>query len=147
MSGLQSATRVVKLIEHIATAPQSRLDDVAELLGVHKSNAYRLLATLHELDWVSVNEDRTQYSLGSRMLQLGHAAAPGEEVAAAQVMAAALSSRSGETVNLSIASAASMVTVGEAPSVHELRVSHGIGTTDPFHTSAVGKLYLASLDE
>jgi len=147
MSGMQSATRVVKVIEHLAESPLSRLDDIAELLGVHKSNASRLLATLRELGWVSANEDRTQYSLGPRMIVLGRAAAPGDEFATAQQLAAELAQRTGETVNLSIAAADSMVTIGEVPSSHDLRVSRSIGTTDPFHTSAVGKLHLASLGE
>lgn len=147
MSGMQSATRVVMVIEHLATSPLSRLDDIAELLGVHKSNASRLLATLRELGWVSANEDRTQYALGPRMLVLGRAAAPGDEFAIAQQAAAELARETGETVNLSIAGTDSMITVGEVPSSHELRVSQSVGTTDPFHTSAVGKLYLATLDD
>lgn len=144
---MQSATRVVRVIEHLAAHPLSRLDDIAELLGVHKSNASRLLSTLRELDWVSANDDRTQFSLGPRMIVLGRAAAPGDEFAVAQRLAAGLAAATGETVNLSIAGVDSMVTVGEVPSNYELRVSQSIGSTDPFHSSAVGKLHLAGLGD
>ena len=65
----------------------------------------------------------------------------------AQRLAAELAAETDETVNLSIPGVDSMVTVGEVPSTYELRVSQSIGSTDPFHSSAVGKLHLATLGD
>lgn len=147
MSGMQSATRVVRVMEHLAVNPQSRLDDIAEILGVHKSNASRLMSTLRELAWVSSDEDHTQYSLGPRMIVLGRAAAPREEFTLALEIAERVSEATGETVNLSVPGHDSMITVGEVESKQALRVSMGVGSTDSFGTTAVGKLYLASLSD
>jgi DNA-binding IclR family transcriptional regulator len=61
MEPIRSAARVVSVIELLANGNRMRLDEIAAVLGVHKSNALRLLATLRTSDWVTVDERDGSY--------------------------------------------------------------------------------------
>jgi DNA-binding IclR family transcriptional regulator len=63
----------------------------------------------------------------------------------AMALARKIAEATGEAVNVSVAGATSMMTVGTAESTHPLRVSIPVGSADPFHSTAVGKVYLATL--
>lgn len=146
-SNLQNASRVVQTIETLAARQPLRLDDLAEELGVHKSNALRLLATLRNHGWVTVNENRTLYSLGPRLVAIGQAAVPDIELAKALELAGELRDLTGETVHISVPSGPTMVIVGKVESNKALRVSLEVGTEDHLHNTAVGKMALASMPD
>jgi IclR family acetate operon transcriptional repressor len=147
MSNLQNASRVVQTIEALADRQPMRLDDLAEELGVHKSNVLRLLATLRNHGWVTVNENRTLYSLGPRLVAIGQAAVPDIELAKALELAGELRDLTGETVHISVPSGPYMVIVGKVESTNALRVSLEVGSEDLLHSTAVGKIALASLPD
>lgn len=145
MTTLQSAERVVQAIEYLAKHGTARLDDVAQTIGVHKSNALRLLSTLRDLDWVEVDHSRTQYSIGPRLITIGQAALEGLELHKALSLAEDFRDLTGETVHVSIPHGNRMLVVGRVDSYQPLKVTCEVGTEDPLHSTAVGKVYLATL--
>jgi IclR family acetate operon transcriptional repressor len=147
MSNLQNASRVVQTIQALADRQPMRLDDLAEELGVHKSNVLRLLATLRNHGWVTVNDSRTHYSLGPRLVAIGQAAVPDIELAKALDLANQLRDLTEETVHISVPSGNAMLVVGKVESNNALRVSFEVGSEDMLHATAVGKMALASLPE
>jgi DNA-binding IclR family transcriptional regulator len=144
---LQSAERVVRVVEHLAEHETARLDEVASAIGVHKSNALRLLATLRALDWVVLEESRTQYSLGPRLISIGQAATAGLELHKALALAEDLRNLTAETVHVSVPQGNRMMVVGRVDSLQALKVTCEVGTEDPLHSTAVGKVYLATLSD
>jgi DNA-binding IclR family transcriptional regulator len=142
---LQNAARVVQVIEHLTEVGTARLDEVAEVLGVHKSNALRLLATLRGYGWVSVNSARTHYSLGPRLISIGQAAIPDVQLQKTLAIAEEIRDLTGESVHVSVRSGDQMLVVGRVDSFNALRVTCDLGSGDPLHATAVGKMHLATL--
>lgn len=147
MATLQSASRVVRVLEHLAVSGPSKLDDIAAILDVHKSNALRLLSTLREHGWIVTDEARSQYSVGPRLIAVGQAAVSGLELQKALALAEELRDMTGETVHVSIPQDHRMLVVGRVDSTNPLRVTWPVGAEDMFHASAVGKAYLATLTD
>jgi len=146
-SGMLNATRVVRTIEYLADHGSARIDDIAELLGVHKTSASRLLATLRGCGWVSSNTGHTMYVLGPRLVRIGQAALPDVQIERAIQLATEIRELSDETVHISVPDVSSdrMIVVARVDSKSPLRVTQPVGSFDPLHSTAVGKIYLASL--
>lgn len=147
MAGLQSAARVIQTVEFLAARGTARLDDVAKVLEIHKSNALRLLSTLREFRWVEVDTSRSEYSLGPRLVSVGEAAVAGLGLQKAWKVAEGLRDLTGESVDISIPVGHRMLIVGHVESRNPLKVLLPIGTEDFLHSSAVGKVYLATLPD
>jgi|GEM_PF-1290793 DNA-binding IclR family transcriptional regulator len=143
MEPIRSAARVVSVIELLANGNRMRLDEIAAVLGVHKSNALRLLATLRTSDWVTVDERDGSYHLGHGLIRIGESASSGFQMEKATSLAERLRDLTGETVHISIPAGKFMLIVGTIESHNPLRVIHSLGTQDPLHATAVGKVYLA----
>lgn len=143
MEMLQSAARVIRVIEILTESESMKLDDVALELGIHKSNALRLLATLRTFDWVTVEEPSGRYRLGHGLIRIGDVASAGFRMDEAIALAERLRDLTGETVHISIPAGDAMLIVGTIESQNALRVIVTLGTEDPLHATAVGKAYLA----
>ncbi|MCY4621699.1 MAG: IclR family transcriptional regulator [bacterium] len=141
---METVARVVRAVEFVAREGRVRLDDVAQELGVHKSNALRLLNTLRELDWM-VLDDRRTYMVSPHLIAVGQAAAAGTSFQEALQLAEDLRAMSGETVHIAVPHGQRMLIVGRVESHNPLRVSCELGTRDALHASALGKAYLAAL--
>lgn len=146
MTSLQVAARVMEAVEFLASRESARLDEVAEVLGVHKSNALRLLSTLREREWVVLNDAHTHYSLGPRLISIGRAAVP-LGLPGALGLAARLRDLTGESAHVSMRVDDYMLTIGRVESHHELKATMPVGGKDPIHATAVGKAYLATLPD
>lgn len=146
MEMLQSAARVIRVIELLTERKSMKLDDVAQELGIHKSNALRLLATLRSFDWVAIDEQHGRYRLGHGLIRVGESASAGFRMDEAIAIAERLRDLTGETVHVSIPAGDSMLIVGTIESQNVLRVIFNLGTEDPLHATAVGKAYLACQD-
>lgn len=147
MTTLQSAERVIQTIDLIAKRQSVRLDEVAAELGIHKSNALRLLATLRKHGWVAAVEHRGRYELGHALIQIGTAASSNFRIEVAYRLAEQLRDLTGETVHISVSNGLSMVTIGAVESQLSLRVIHDIGQAEDMYSTAVGKAYLACQDD
>ena len=145
MVNRQSAERVVQAIEFLAREGEVKLDVIAAELGVHKSNALRLLATLRSLGWVSRDPAKSVYELGPRLITVGEAASARLGLNEALSVAELLRDLTGETVHLAVPVENRMLIVARVESLNPLRVSCDLGSEDRLHSSALGKAYLASL--
>ena len=143
---METVARAVRTVEFVARKGRVRLDDVASEIGVHKSNALRLLNTLRELDWI-VLDDRRSYMVSPHLIAVGQAAAAGTSFRQALRLAETLRDISGETVHVAVPHGRRMLIVGRVDSLNPLRVSCRLGSQDAMHTSALGKAYLSVLDD
>lgn len=141
---METVARAVRAVEYVAREGKVSLDGVAAEIGVHKSNALRLLNTLRELDWI-VLDDRRYYMVSPHLIAVGQAAAAGTSFRQALQLAEELRDISGETVHVAVPHGRHMLIVGRVDSPNPLRVSCQLGSRDAMHTSALGKAYLSVL--
>src|ERR1700754_1258184 len=77
--GVQSVDRALSILEVLARIGEAGVTEIAAELDVHKSTAFRLVATLESHGMVEQNEDRGKYRLGVGVLRLGGATPPPRE--------------------------------------------------------------------
>lgn len=120
--------------------------EVAEILGVNKSSASRLLKTLHSYGYVKRDSEQRGYVLG---LKMNNAAQAGSQVVfrdIARPFIYQLMKASGESAHSAIVSQGQALIIDDIESVSSLRVSGGIGRLEQLHCTAVGKCLLAFMD-
>lgn len=140
----QSAERVLALL---ASFEDGRVElgvtEIARSLGVHKSTASRLAATLERTGFLARSGKR--YRLGVEIIRLGSLALRNVDlVATMQPAMEKLSQRTGETINLAVPAGADILNVAEVSSTYILSCSGGwIGRRTTPHAVANGKVLLA----
>src|SRR3978361_663200 len=71
--GVQSVDRALTILDILARLGEAGVTEIAGELGVHKSTAFRLVATLETHGMVEQNEGRGKYRLGGGVLRLAGA--------------------------------------------------------------------------
>lgn len=146
---LHSVRRAFAALERLAETPEGRgVTDIARGLGIHKSSASRLLATMRGAGIVDVDEASGRFVLGSGLLRL--AARASERLDLARLclpILRDLATRSGETAYLSVRRGRFRVAVQEVESANPVRMVAGIGHPYPLHAGAPSKVLLAALPE
>jgi IclR family transcriptional regulator, acetate operon repressor len=118
----------------------------AEHLGVARSTAHRMLATLLSEGFVRQDPVTKTYGPGRRMLEVGLAALRNLDVrAAARPLLEALRDELGETVHLVLLEGTHILFVDSVESNRAVRVGSRTGMTMPAHCTAAGKAILAEL--
>lgn len=149
-SGVQSVDRALRIVGFLAEAEGSDLSvtEIGRRLGVHKTTASRLAATLARHGFIQRGPTSDQYRLGLRLVHLAASAvADFEPVHVARTALRDLASRTRETVTLGVLSGDLVVYVDQIMGRRSI-VSHSwLGNTSPTHCSASGKVLLAWLDE
>ncbi|MDN6534437.1 MAG: helix-turn-helix domain-containing protein, partial [Yaniella sp.] len=69
---IQSVDRALQILELLTESPTLGTSDIARKLGVHRSTASRLLATLEARDVVEQVSDRGAYRLGLGLLRMAY---------------------------------------------------------------------------
>ena len=140
----QSAERVLTLLASFEEGkPELSVTEIAELLGVHKSTASRLAATLERTGFLARYGMR--YRLGVEIMRLGTLALRSADIVAAmQPAMEKLSQVTGETINLAVPAGPDVLNIAEVPSTYILSCSGGwIGRRTRPHAVANGKVLLA----
>ena len=70
---IQTVTNALRMLEVFHTETEMGVSDLARTLGLHKNNAFRLLATLELAGYIQQTPATELYHLGPRCLELGHA--------------------------------------------------------------------------
>ncbi|MFQ8213609.1 IclR family transcriptional regulator [Klebsiella pneumoniae] len=142
---IQSIERAMTLLEMIASeGGQSRLVDLSEGLGLHKSTLHGLLNTLAAMGYVT--RRGTRYALGLRLREI---AQPLLDADAAlrltfEPVLRALAELSGETCYLAVACGTREYLYIDAwEGTGNLRVASPRGRREGLTTSAIGKIFLA----
>ena len=142
----QTVDRALRILADLGGGPKT-LDQLAALLGVHKSTALRLLQTL-EAQGFARHDEQHRYRLGPRLFALAHQAL--DELDIRRIAAphlAALNQRHGHTVHLAAYVEGTVVYIDKYEGRHPVRMNSRIGALAPAHCTAVGKVLLAGLPE
>lgn len=142
---IQSVERAMSLLEAIAHAGgETRLVDLAQQLGVHKSTLHGLLNTLSAMGYIS--RRGTRYALGLRLREIAQPLADAD-AALRTLFAPALHSfaeRSGETCYLAVpCGTREYLYIDAVEGRGSLRVASPRGRREGLTTSAIGKVFLA----
>ena len=141
IKGTQSFSRSMNVLQLIAD--QIEPPGVTELLALSsltRPTLYRILSSL-EAEGVVIKTSGKRYRLGARLIGLAQVDVRG----IARSVLTALRDETGETVHLAIRNRDEMVYVDKIDSREVVRMASTIGTRVPFHSSSVGKAYLAAL--
>jgi len=146
--GVQSVDRALTILEVLARVGEAGVTDIAAELGVHKSTAFRLVATLEQHRLVEQSSDRGKYRLGVGMLRLaGATTARLDLVQEARPVCRQLASDTGETVNIAVLSESSALYLDQVAGSSALQPHNWVGQHIPLHATSNGKVLLSGLDQ
>jgi DNA-binding IclR family transcriptional regulator len=147
-SGVQSVDRALRILEILARSGESGVTEIASSLEVHKSTAFRLVATLEQHGLVEQVEGRGKYRLGVGLLRLaGATSARLDVVQEARPLCKQLATATGETVNLATLSGNSALYLDQVAGPSALQPHNWVGQHIPLHATSNGKVLIAWLSE
>lgn len=118
---------------------------LAEVTGINRTTAYRLLTTLVQEGYLCVPQPG-QYTLGPKLIGLGHVASQTFRVEwAIQPVVTALRDDTQETATFYIRDDVNRRVIAEATSPHPIRYMDGLGTRFPLVAGAAGRAILSLL--
>jgi DNA-binding IclR family transcriptional regulator len=146
VQGAQSFSRSMAVLQCVADDAQGpSVADLADRLDLTRPTLYRILASLEAEGLIRQRGDK-RYVLGSRLIGLAHRALAQQDIRTlARDTLEALRDETGETVHLAVRMLDEMVYIDKVESPELVRMASTVGTRVPFHTSSVGKAFLAAL--
>src|SRR5689334_6709029 len=141
---IQSVDRAVDLLLAVASAGPAGVPALAQVCGLNRAAAWRLLKTLQARGLVTVDPTTGRYSLGLTALELGGAAGSGAVIAAAHPALERVSRETGETASLAMPGVGGLTYVDEVRPTAVLTAGW-LGRTVPLHATSTGKALLAFL--
>ena len=145
-ASVQSVDRALTILGILARLGEAGVTEIAAELGVHKSTAFRLVATLESHGMVEQNEDRGKYRLGVGVLRLaGATPARLDVVQEARPICRKLAADSGETVNIAVLSDRSALYLDQVAGQSALQSHNWVGQHIPLHATSNGKVLLSGL--
>ena len=141
---IRSVDRAVAILDALAVGGWQAGAEVARELGVHRSTALRLLATLERHGLVERDQRTAKYRLGGRLVQLASAVRGEADLRlAARPVCEALARAVGETVTLDVLEGDEIVPIEQASGSKSVMSVNWLGTRSPAHCAASGKVILA----
>jgi DNA-binding IclR family transcriptional regulator len=148
-NAVRSVDRAAALLLALGdTAGEAGVTELARRLGLHKSTASRLLATLQRRGLVEQDDESGKYRLGLVVIRLAERAERTLDlrgIAMAELERLARLTR--ETVSLGILDGDSCLTVAQADGPNLIAVGDWTGRSTPLHCVASGKVLLSSMAE
>jgi DNA-binding IclR family transcriptional regulator len=144
-----SVERVAVTLEVLAGAPEGvGVTKVAEVLGVHKATASRLLGTLALRGLVERDPTTRLYRLGAKLVSIaGGAVARLPIVSQAHAELEQLTALTSETSNLAVLDRFHVVYVDQVTPSESVVMASWVGRRSPAHASSSGKVLVAFGDE
>ncbi|HON73582.1 MAG: IclR family transcriptional regulator [Candidatus Lutibacillus vidarii] len=147
-TGVQSVERAITILELLAHHGTVGVTWLAAELGVHKSTASRLVATLEQRGLVEQVEDRGKYRLGAGVLRLAGATnARLDLVQEARPVARRLAAATNETVNIVVRSGDAALYLDQISGPSTLSSYNWVGQHIPLHATSNGKVLVSELAE
>ncbi|MET0524106.1 MAG: IclR family transcriptional regulator [Nocardioides sp.] len=147
-SSVQSVDRALTILETLARSGEAGVTDLATALEVHKSTAFRLVATLESHGLVEQIDGRGKYRLGIGLLRLaGATTARLDVVQEARPISRKLAADTGETVNVAVLADRSALYLDQVAGSSALQSHNWVGQHIPLHATANGKVLLIDLDD
>jgi len=145
-TSVQSVDRALTILELLARRGEAGVTELAGELGVHKSTAFRLIATLEGHRLVEQTADRGSYRLGVGTLRLaGATAARLDVVQEARPMCRRLAAETRETVNIAVLSDNSALYLDQVAGSSGIQSHNWVGQHIPLHATSNGKVLLSEL--
>jgi DNA-binding IclR family transcriptional regulator len=144
-NSVQTVDRALQLLQAFET-PEHELGvtELAASLGVHKSTASRLAATLAARGFLERPPGSESFRLGPELGRLGRLALGGRDlVELARPAMERLAAETGETVNLAVLEGGEAVNVAQVDGRHIVGVGSWTGRRTGLHCTANGKALLA----
>jgi IclR family KDG regulon transcriptional repressor len=145
MSEIQSLARGLRILEILAQAQDGvSITELAERLGVDKGSASRLVATLASYGYAEKDEQTRRYHLGLQVVTISRSLLtrlPFREVT--KPFLRQLMERTGECAHLAVPGQGKVLYIDQVESPATLRVNAQVGTMNPLHCTALGKILLA----
>ena len=141
---IQTVSNALRMLEVFHSETQIGVSDLARRLGLHKNNAFRLLATLELGGYIQQSPETELYRLGPACLELGRAYARNHTlIREARPILEELVDRVSETAHLGILQDDQVVHLeGVLPNQLVLTGSR-VGGRLPVHCTALGKALLS----
>ena len=145
---IQTVTNALRMLEVFHGESEMGVSDLARRLGLHKNNAFRLLATLELSGYIQQSPETELYRLGPRCLELGQAFARSRSLLGhARPILEELSARLGETAHLGTLVDDEVVHLDGALPNQLVLTGSRVGERLPSHCTALGKvLHAAAID-
>jgi DNA-binding IclR family transcriptional regulator len=122
--------------------------EIAKHLGLHKSSASRIAATLVALGYLRVAPKSSGFHLGGKLARLGSIAITDTSLTnVAEPIMQTLAESTGETCHLGVLEASDAVTVALIDGSFSLRLHSWVGKRSPAHLTSMGKVLLAGLSD
>jgi DNA-binding IclR family transcriptional regulator len=144
--GLTSVDNALRLLQLVGERQALRVAEAADLLGVARSTAHRLLSALRRRDFVLQDRPNGAYRPGPALTAVGLAAIRRSDVRkVARPVLEELRDETMETTSLAVLEGTTIRFVDSVESARSVRVGNRIGLVRLAHASAVGKAVLAEL--
>src|SRR3954464_224776 len=148
VGGLTSVDNALWLLELVSERQALRVAEAAELLGVARSTAHRLLSALRRRDFVLQDRPHGAYRPGPALNAIGLAAISRIDIRrVARPVLEDLQGQTQETASLAVLEGTAVRFLDCAESPRSVRVGNRTGVVRPAHASAVGKAILAGLPD
>ncbi len=145
MSRVQSIERAFAVLGALGDGPIG-VTEVAARVGLPKSTAARMLASLAGEGAVEQVPGESRYRLGARIVSLAAGVVPTRSIIAlARPVLIDLASTTGEAAGLSVADGFVVHYVDQVETAHQVLVRDWTGTRLPMHAVSSGQVFLAHL--
>lgn len=145
MAEIQSLARGLKILDLLGKAAEGvSITELSEILSVDKGSASRLVSTLARYGYAEKDEVTRRYHLGSRVVGLSRSVLtrlPLRDVTRPYIRQ--LMERTGECANLAVPAQGKALYIDQVESPATPRVNAQVGTMNPLHCTALGKVLLA----
>jgi len=140
----QSIIKAFTLLDAFTTDKKEwGVRELALKSGYNKSTTYRLLSTLVSLQVVQQNENE-KYSLGSKLFELGNRVSLYQSlINATKIPIRDIAIDIQETVLYGVLKDNKVFYINKSESVQGLKISTSVGSYQPIHATAIGKVLLA----
>jgi IclR family transcriptional regulator, KDG regulon repressor len=136
------AMQVLQLVCEASEPPT--LEQLVRRAALPKTTVFRYLRTLATMRFVEHDPEADRYRPGIGLWWLSHVSSPYETLRqACRPHMKRLRQRFNETVNLGVLSGGEVLYLDVVESERSLRMQSTVGATDPLHSTALGKVFLA----
>ncbi|MDO5618883.1 IclR family transcriptional regulator [Kocuria sp.] len=145
---IQSVDRAARILEILGEEAPLSISEIARRLGVHRSTALRLLATLETHNLVEQVAARGSYQLGFALLHLANSVTHRIDFARdAQICCDTVAAHLNETVNVAVMDEGYAMTITQTTGNRMVGLTRQyVGQRGPLHATSTGKMLLAHAD-
>lgn len=144
---VQSVDRALSILEALSDGEMG-LIDLSKKVELNKSTVHRLLNTLIYKNYVSQNPENNKYRLTFKVLELGNKMLNTISIVSiAKPYITRLAEETNEVVHLVSIEGNEVVYIDKIDSNNTIRMHSYIGKSIPIYCTAVGKAYMASMDD